>query len=145
MTSVGSAETSRYREYARARLEEALFILDTGSDIEILAAAELALMALSMDCGPGGPITLNPEDVDEVMAQEAEPGPACIARRICSSEAGTAAGAQSTATSDQQWRRAAREWERTCLAWEPKRTTRTVTARATSPDMGSPATGTSSS
>jgi hypothetical protein len=78
MTSTGSAETSRYREYARARLEEALFILDTGSDTEILGATELALMALSMECGSAGPITLNPEDVDDVMAQEAEPGSVCI-------------------------------------------------------------------
>lgn len=60
------------------RLEEALFLLDTGSDTEILGAAELALMALSMECGSAGPITLNPEDVDDVMAQEAEPGPVCI-------------------------------------------------------------------
>ena len=78
MTSAGTAEISRYREYARARLEESLFILDTGSDIEILSAAELALMALSMECRSAGPITLNPEDVDDVMAQVAEAGPVCI-------------------------------------------------------------------
>jgi hypothetical protein len=78
MTSAGSAETSRYREYARGRLEEALFILDTGSDIEILGAAELALMALRMECGSPEPIMLNPEEIDDVMAEEAEPGPACI-------------------------------------------------------------------
>lgn len=72
-----SAEIGKYREYARARLEEVLFILDTGADMEILGAAELALMALAMYCGSTATITLDPADVDEVIA-EAKPEPACI-------------------------------------------------------------------
>lgn len=57
----------QYKEYARARLEEALFILDSGTDVEILGAVELALMALSRECGSTETITLNPADVDEII------------------------------------------------------------------------------
>jgi hypothetical protein len=63
------------QDYARARLEEVLYILDNGADLDILSNAELALMALSMLCGASGPITLNPAEILEIIA---EPAPVCI-------------------------------------------------------------------
>lgn len=62
---------SKYHEYARERLEEALYILDSGADLEILGAAELALMALARDCGSTATITLNPADIDDVIDESA--------------------------------------------------------------------------
>jgi hypothetical protein len=69
-------DTGRFRDYGKKRLEAALSaVVNDGADLEVLGEIELALMAFTMYYGNGGPITLNPADVVEIID---DPGAQCI-------------------------------------------------------------------
>lgn len=71
-----AVDAGRFRDYGKKRLEAALSaVVNDGADLEVLGEIELALMALTMYYGGGGPITLNPADVAEIIDA---PQPQCI-------------------------------------------------------------------
>jgi hypothetical protein len=73
---LSEAESRRYGEYARERLEATLSGLkDDASDAEVLGEVELALMALCRYYGSIGEIRLSPLDVTEYLDRSE---PLCI-------------------------------------------------------------------